>query len=208
MENKKLIAFDLYDTCIHHPKNLTSYKKIFEDWNVPKETINELREILQKKPINIEDANFDIPNELITNINALTEKNIQWTVLYPETLDTLEYLKSKWYKIAVVSNLAQKYEKPLRDLFPQWIFDYEALSFKVWELKPNPWIFEYLRDISWIDFKDMAMIWDKENIDIQWAQNVWIDWIQIDRTMKWWDIRYERDFIKISTLSALKKLFK
>ena len=208
MENKKLIAFDLYDTCIHHPKNLTSYRKIFEDWNIPKETINELREILQKKPINIEDANFDIPNELITNINALTEKNIQWTVLYPETLDTLEYLKSKWYKIAVVSNLAQKYEKPLRDLFPQWIFDYEALSFKIWELKPNPWIFEYLRDISWIDFKDMAMIWDKENIDIQWAQNVWIDWIQIDRTMKWWTIRYEKDFIKISTLSALKKLFK
>lgn len=208
MKDKKLIAFDLYDTCIHHPKNLTSYKKIFEDWNVPKEIINELREILQKKPINIEDANFDIPNELITNINALTEKNIQWTVLYPETLDTLEYLKSKWYKIAVVSNLAQKYEKPLRDLFPQWIFDYEALSFKVWELKPNPWIFEYLRDISWIDFKDMAMIWDKEKIDIQWAQNVWIDWIQIDRTMKWWTIRYEKDFIKISTLSALKKLFK
>jgi FMN phosphatase YigB (HAD superfamily) len=208
MENKKLIAFDLYDTCIHHPKNLTSYRKIFEDWNIPKETINELREILQKKPINIENANFDIPANLIKDINELTEKNIQWTILYPETIDTLEYLKSKWYKIAVVSNLAQKYEKPLRDLFPQWIFDYEALSFKVWELKPNPWIFEYLRDISWIDLKDMAMIWDKENIDIQWAQNVWIDWIQIDRTMKWWTIRYEKDFIKISTLSALKKLFK
>ena len=118
----------------------------------------------------------------------------------------METLKNRWYKIAVVSNLAQKYEKPLRDLFPQGIFDYEALSFKVWELKPNPWIFEYLKDISWVDFKNMVMVWDKVDMDIKWAQNVGMNWIQVDRKMNW--IHYGEDFIKISTLSDLKKLFK
>jgi len=208
MQNKKLIAFDLYDTCIHHPKNLSSYKKIFEDSDISKETIYELWDILQKKPINIEDANFDIPQKVITDINNLTEKNIKWTILYQDTIKTLETLRNRWYKTAVISNLAQKYEKPLRDLFPEWIFDYEALSFNVWETKPNPWIFEYLKNISWVNFRDMVMVWDKIDMDVAWAQNVWMDAIQIDRAMKWWNIKYEKDFIKISTLSALKKLFK
>lgn len=208
MQNKKLIAFDLYDTCIHHPKNLSNYRKIFEDSDISKETIHELRDILQKTPINIEDANFDIPQKVISDINDLTKKNIEWTIVYPDTIKTLETLKNRWYKIAVVSNLAQKYEKPLRDLFPQGIFDYEALSFKVWELKPNPWIFEYLKNTSWIDFKDMVMVWDKLDMDVAWAQNVWMDAIQIDRAMKWWNIKYEKDYIKISTLSDLLKILK
>ena len=208
MQNKKLIAFDLYDTCIHHPKNLSNYRKIFEDSDISKETIHELRDILQKTPINIEDANFDIPQKVISDINDLTKKNIDWTIVYPDTIKTLETLKNRWYKIAVVSNLAQKYEKPLRDLFPQGIFDYEALSFKVWELKPNPWIFEYLKNTSWIDFKDMVMVWDKLDMDVAWAQNVWMDAIQIDRAMKWWNIKYEKDYIKISTLSDLLKILK
>jgi len=208
MKDKKLIAFDLYDTCIHHPKNLWYYRKIFEDSDVSKKIIHELWDILQRTQINIEDANFDIPQKVITDINDLTKKNIEWTIVYPDTIKTLETLKNRWYKIAVVSNLAQKYEKPLRDLFPQWIFDYEVLSFKVWELKPNPWIFEYLKDTSWIDFKDMVMVWDKLDMDVAWAQNVWMDAIQIDRAMKWWNIRYEKDYIKISTLSDLLKILK
>lgn len=208
MQNKKLIAFDLYDTCIHHPINLWSYRKIFEDSEISKETIYKLRDILQKSPINIEDWNFNISENIIKNINNLTEKNIKLTTIYPDTINTLKTLKNRWYKIAVVSNLAQKYEKPLRDLFPQGMFDYEALSFKVWELKPNPWIFEYLKNTSWIDFKDMVMVWDKLDMDVAWAQNVWIDAIQIDRAMKWWNIRYEKDYIKISTLSDLLKILK
>lgn len=208
MENKELIAFDLYDTCIHHPKNLWSYRKIFEDSDISKDTILQIRDILQRTPINIEDSNFNIPQKVISDINNLTKKNIKWTKLYHDTIETLETLKKRGYKIAVVSNLAQKYEKPLRDLFPKGIFDYEALSFKVWELKPNPWIFEYLKDISRVDFKDMVMVWDKLDIDVAWAQNVWMDAIQINRAMKWWNIRYEKDYIKISTLSDLLKILK
>lgn len=206
MNEKKLIAFDLYDTCIHHEKNLSDYKKIFSHENISDITIKNIRDILQKTPINIEDANFSIPKNLIDEINNLTQKNIATTVLYPDTIPTLNYLKSKWYKLAVISNLAKKYERPLRELFPKWIFDYEALSFNIWDIKPNPWIFESIRDQSGVDFNDMIMIWDKLDIDVWWAKNVWIDGIQIDRTMKEkWPI-YKEDYIKISTLSELKKI--
>lgn len=206
MNEKKLIAFDLYDTCIHHEKNLSDYKKIFSHKWISQDTIKNIWDILQKTPKNIEDVDFWLPQYLIDEINNLTQKNIATTVLYPDTIPTLEYLKSKWYKIAVISNLAQKYEIPLRSLFLKWIFDYEALSFNVGEIKPNPWIFENIKNKSWIDFKDMIMIWDKLDMDVRWAKNVWIDGIQIDRTMKEkWPI-YKEDYVKISTLSELKKI--
>ena len=201
-----LIAFDLYDTCIHHETKLSEFKKIFSSW-VPEDTIMDLRNVLQTHPVNIEDAWFDIPDNLVRDINNLTQKNIESTVLYPDTLDTLEYLKERWYKLALISNLAKKYEKPLRDLIPNWTFDYEALSFKVWDIKPNPWIFSHIRDVSWIDFKNMVMVWDKLDMDVNWAQNVWMNWIQVDRKKKGW-IHYAEDYIRISTLSDLKKLFK
>lgn len=201
----QLIAFDLYDTCIHHDKNLREFKKILSSW-IPEDTILQLRNILQTHPINIEDAWFNIPDKLIKDINDLTQKNIESTVLYPDTLDTLRYLREKWYKLALISNLAKKYEKPLRDLIPNWTFDYEALSFNVWEIKPNPGIFNHIKNESWINFKNMVMVWDKVDMDIKWAQNVGMNWIQVDRKMNW--IHYGEDFIKISTLSDLKKLFK
>ena len=51
-------------------------------------------------------------------------------------------LKEKWYKLAIISNLSKEYEEPLRNLIPEWLIDYESLSFKVWEIKPNSKIFE------------------------------------------------------------------
>ena len=197
-----MVAFDLYDTCIHHPHKLSEFKKMFSSW-VTEKTVFQLWDVLQTRPVNVEDAGFDIPDTLVQSINEHTENNIKSTVLYPDTLSTLRYLKDKWYKLALISNLAQKYEQPLRNLIPDGTFDYEALSFKVWELKPNPWIFEYVRDKSWIDFQNMVMVWDKVDMDVRWAQNVWMDGIQVDRKMKWENIRYEKDYIKISTLSDL-----
>lgn len=205
MENKELIALDLYDTCIHHPHKSSEFKNILRSW-VSEKTIFELRNLLQTKPINIEDAWFDIPDAVISQINQYTQENIKSTILFPDTLSTLRYLKDKWYKLALISNLAQRYEEPLRNLIPNGTFDYEALSFNVWDVKPNPWIFEYVKNQSWIDFPNMVMIWDKVDIDVRWAQNVWIDAIQVDRRMKWENIKYEKDYIKISTLSDLLEI--
>ena len=198
-QDKKLIAFDLYGTCIDHP-----FKNI--------KTPLELKDILMTQPITlkeIEEKKQDFwDNFKISDLIESTKKDIEWTFLFPETLETLKYIKSKWYKTAVVSNLSKDYTKPLHRLIPEWNFDYEVLSFNVWVNKPDPKIYEYLKSLSWTDFKDIIMIWDNLKADVEWSYNVWITPIHLNRDEKWIKEVYKKwiDFIQISTLADLKEI--
>jgi FMN phosphatase YigB (HAD superfamily) len=139
-----------------------------------------------------------------------TKQDIQSAFLYPEVLETLRYIKSKWYQTAVVSNLSKDYAEPLYKLIPEWIFDYEVLSFNVWAAKPDSKIYEYLKTLSWIDFKNIVMIGDSLKSDVLWSHNVWITPIHLDRTGKTWIKQINKkwiSFIQISTLADLKKIF-
>lgn len=200
-QDKKLIAFDLYGTCIDH-----HLKFIRLSW--------ELIDILQTTPITLQDIQerkveidwkkIEIDQDLID----LIRRDIERAFLYPETLETLKYIKSKWYKTAVVSNLSKDYAEPLHRLIPKWNFDHEVLSFDVWANKPDPKIYEYLKSISWTDFKDIIMIWDSSKSDVEWSYKVWITPIYLDRDSEWIEEVHENwmDFIQISTLRDLKKI--
>ena len=198
-QGKKLIAFDLYGTCIDHPN---------KDIRIPLE----LKDILMKQAITlkeIEEKGQDFwDNFRINDVIESIRNDIKWTFLLEKTLETLEYIKSKWYKIAVVSNLSKDYAEPLYRLIPKWNFDYEILSFNVWAIKPDPEIYEKLKETSWIDFKDMIMVWDSFKSDVKWSYKVWIIPIHLNRSEKWikeahkWWI----DFIQISTLDNLKEI--
>ena len=198
-EDKKLIAFDLYGTCIDHPfKNIKTPPKLKDIVTTQPITLKEIEE----KWENFWD-DFKI-NDLIES----TKKDIEWTFLFPETLEALKYIKSKWYQTAVVSNLSKDYAEPLHRLIPEWNFDYEVLSFDVWTVKPNPKIYEYLKSLSWIDFKDIIMIWDSLKSDVMWANNVWISPIHLNRSEEWIKQVHKKwiDFIQISTLADLKEI--
>ena len=199
-QDKKLIAFDLYGTCIDHPF------KGGLSWDLIK--------IMETNPITIQDIQewkvekewkkVQITSELIEYIR----KDIEWTLLFPETLEALKYIKDKWYQTAVVSNLSKDYADPLYKLIPEWDFDYEVLSFDVWVAKPDPKIYEYLKSLSWIDFKDIIMIWDSLRADVMWANNVWITPIHLNRNEEWIKEVHKKwiDFIQISTLADLKEI--
>ena len=200
-QDKKLIAFDLYGTCVDHP---------FKDYRLSWE----VRDIIKTNPITLQDiqewkiekdwVKIELDNEFIENIR----KDIEWTFLFPETLEALKYIKSKWYQTAVVSNLSKDYAQPLHRLIPQWNFDFEVLSFDVWATKPNPKIYEYLKSLSWVDFKDIIMIWDSLKADVMWSSNVWITPIHLNRSEEWIKNVNKKwmDFIQISTLSDLKEI--
>ena len=200
-QDKKLVAFDLYGTCINHD---------FSDVRISRD----LKEIMKNNPITLQDIQewkvekdwmkIQIDDELIEKIR----KDIELTFLFPETLETLKYIKSKWYKTAVVSNLSKDYAKPLYKLIPEWLFDYEVLSFDVWASKPDSKIYEYLKSLSWVDFKNIVMVWDSLKSDVIWSHNVWITPIHLNRNEEWIKEVHKKwiDFIQISTLSDLKEI--
>ena len=198
-QDKKLIAFDLYWTCIDHP---------FKDIKTPPK----LKDIVTTQPITLKEIKEKWENFWddfkITDLIESTKKDIEWTFLFPETLETLKYIKSKWYQTAVVSNLSKDYAEPLYRLIPEWNFDYEVLSFDVWAVKPDPKIYEYLKSLSWINFKDIIMIWDSLKSDVVWSNSVWITPILLNRSEEWIKQVHKKwiDFIQISTLADLKEI--
>ncbi len=200
-QDKKLIAFDLYWTCIDHD---------FDNINMSKD----LKEIFMNNPVTLKDIQeWKIENEwlkieLTDDFIGKIRQDIQSTFLFPETLEALNYIKSKWYQTAVVSNLWKDYAQPLHKLIPEWNFDYEVLSFDVWAIKPDPKIYEYLKSLSWVDFKDIIMIWDSLKADVIWSNNVWIAPIHLNRSEEWIKQVHKKwiDFIQISTLADLKEI--
>lgn len=216
--DKKLIAFDLYGTCLKLPE------WIFHTWfSIPRDVRSFLKtnqidlNQMESDRLIIEWVEIKLPKKVINKV----KRDIAWTLVYPDFYseiilgdekygDIIEYLKSKWYKTAVISNLSKPYEEPLRRLIKEWKFDYEALSFNVWEQKPNPKIFEHIKNKSGIDYNQMVLVWDSLQSDVLWANNVWIKPIYINRKHKhspeniekhW--VNYKVNCVQISTLDQL-----
>ena len=214
-QDKKLIAFDLYGTCLQRPE------LVIPTWfSLPKD----IRSFLKTNPIDLKQMESNrliiewVEIKLSKGVINRIKKDIAWTLVYPDFYkeiilgnekydDIIEYLKEKkWYKTAVISNLAKPYEEPLRRLIKEWKFDYEALSFNVWEEKPNPKIFEYIQKESGIDYDKMVLIWDSIWSDVLWANGVWIKPIYLDRKRKHSPENIEKhwiNYIQISTLDQL-----
>ena len=202
--DKELIAFDLYWTCIQHPKLILN--------DTGKTIIKDLRTILQEQPIELNEIKAAYhslySDSELEEFQQQVKNNIQESSTYPDFLWTIKYLKSKWYTTAVISNLSKDYEEPLTTLIPEGSFDYNILSFNVWAMKPHPQIFEELKRQSWIDYEKMVMIGDSMQSDVEWSKNVWIEPIYLDRKSKS-PIKYinKKHLIQISTLDALKDIF-
>ena len=125
--------------------------------------------------------------------------------------DIIEYLKHKWYKVAMASNLSKPYEEVIRRFIDNGKFDYEFFSFNIWKQKPSKEFFEHISEVSGIGYDEMVMVWDHINSDIVWANNVWIKPIYIDRKHKRPAenvCNIEKTWINCIKISALNQLVK
>lgn len=211
MNNKKLIAFDMYDTLVHMTKYPNPYKKFFSQLWLQDSVLRELSFMLQTTDKNIEDI---LPK------NIQSQKNISFLIdelasniynqlsslfLYDDFLSTIEILKQKWYKTAVVSNLSKPYNYPLIHLVPRNTFDYTVLSYVVGIQKPDRKIFDYLQVVSWHTSDEIVMIGDSLKSDVQWAKNSGIEPIHIQRNQSL--IKKDVHYVQISRLSELLDIF-
>jgi HAD superfamily hydrolase (TIGR01549 family) len=209
MKDKKLIAFDLYDTCLEFtiPSEQLSYKQLFYDLGLQRHR-KDIKNILLISQKNIEDIVTDFCPEAKTHTameryQENYQNEIESIQLFPETKDILSALKDRWYKIAVVSNISIPYTKALYRLLPH-TFNYEILSCNVGVSKPDKKIFDCLKNISWYHPDEMVMVGDSIPSDIKWAMNAGIDPIHIDRTSRW--IQHHDWYISISSLDQLLEI--
>lgn len=204
MENKKLIAFDLFDTCLYIPRAIGSPRaKLYKILWIT-ENRKEIGDKLLTSEKTIEEIIWEIVPKEKRKGNMQTYHNefsayINSAKLFPETKETLWEIKKRWYKIAAVSNISSLYSPVLYNLLPN-MFDYEVLSYKVGYKKPSAEIFEYLKNISWYTSEEIVMVGDGIPSDIEWAKNANIDAIHIERKQP---TKKSLEHIQISSLAEL-----
>ena len=212
LRQKKLICVDLYGTLIFRPHAHGKTKHFLKNvWIKPFKKYYEVIQTNRKE--NVESAyesvdGFKMPKRAIRAMQKHTDEEVKNTKIYPETLAVLKKLKDSWFKFALISNLSQDFEAPLRKLIPNWIFDYEALSYKLWVMKPD---FDKIIDtytdetdiFNEYEIKDMIMIWDSKKSDVEWAKSVWMDAILLNRKNETISYDKEKQLITIHTLTDL-----
>lgn len=218
IKQKKIICFDLYWTLIQRPNSFKIIKEIFKIfWVEPFETLHKIVQTTEKKDIEskCKETGLKINRPVMKLFKRHTRNETWGTLIYWDTLEVLRKLKENWYKLGLISNISEDFEKPLRKHIPNDIFDHEAISYKqdIWVMKPEEKIFkkvlEYANEDTQTDspseykMEDMIMIWDSLKDDVNWAKKVWMGAILLDRKAKKMYYDKERDLIVIHTLYDL-----
>lgn len=145
---------------------------------------------------------FDIEpqKELLDRLVGMWNKNKLLAKLFPETLEILKDLKSK-YKLVLVSNTDCFSTKDLIEKFNlAEYFDFIALSHETKMLKTNPRLFNLISEKIDVDKDDMIMVGDSIPTDIMGAKKAGLKAVLVDR-------RDTRDYDpKVLSLKDLEKV--
>ncbi len=205
----KIVAFNMYDTWVHMRNDINPYKNLFNKLWI-QDNIRQLSQVLQTTDQDIQDVlpqacfERDDIDILLKQFNEDIQKQLQSILIYDDFISTIDFVKNNWYQTAIISNLSKIYAYPLTHLSWKWKFDHEVLSFEVWEIKPNIWIFQQLQKKSWIAPENTIMVWDSFSSDVRWAHNAWIYPFHIVRSSTW--IQDKWRYAQISTLEDLKEI--
>ncbi|MDR3169320.1 MAG: HAD family hydrolase [Candidatus Peribacteria bacterium] len=183
---KKLIAFDMYHTCLDVQGEEQIFPFLSEQLSLPKQ---EIQNTLLTTNITIDEMIQSVSlspkhkEQLLKKYNHMLQEVISSITTFPETIPTLQALKQQGYKTAVVSNVSTPFIPPINN-FLDGYFDYKILSCEVNVAKPQKEIFELLQHTSNIPTKDILMIGDSIKSDVEGAKNAGIDALWINREGK------------------------
>lgn len=107
----------------------------------------------------------DIPCDAkMRDIQLALDEDLASIELFPDTLPTLEALRSRGLKLAICSNLAAPYGPPVRELLP--MFDLYAWSYRIRAIKPEPEVYELLIERLGMPASEILFVGDTHSADV------------------------------------------
>lgn len=184
MEKKyKIIIFDLIDT-------LVNSKSISESTKALEQAIGTdiVDYIISDGKIDTEKTIDEVINRVknFKNITPEQEKLIRtWiepsgTILLPETIEILQYLKDKGYLIGIISNSPPTTQDQLGDLKIDSFINQTIFSFECGYRKPNKEIYNLFLNKLGISPKEALMVGDSLKNDVLGAQSAGLDAFLLD----------------------------
>jgi putative hydrolase of the HAD superfamily len=211
----KAIIFDLWGTIIEtgvvpSPSRQVKYflrvQQSFPDFIVAFEhsfmtkKFNSLQEAFENV---VKDFNLRIPDFVYEKLVGTWNKNAILSKMYPETLEVLSDLKSKGYKLYLLSNTDQFSFEQINTKFKlNELFDKIYSSFETGLLKANPESYKQILAENNLSAEDVVMVGDSLDSDVKSAEKAGIKGILVDRN----DTR-EAD-IKVTDLKQIENIIK
>lgn len=185
---------------------IIEYKKInerlWEMYRVDKISQKDLRRERFQKTLELYNIrNIDLSEQIGKDYIEICPRK---TKLFPETIEILNYLRSKYHLYIITNGFhkTQHIKLEFSNLIPYFhqIFTSEQVGVK----KPNPKIFEYALSKANANSEESVYIGDDLEVDILGCQNFGIDGVYFNPKK----IEHkENPKYEISCLSELKKLF-
>lgn len=204
MKNIKWIFFDIGTTLVNEEK---AYNHRIHD--MIKDTDISF-EVFDKKRIELAKLGLDGNSAAIKFFNlSKTPWHSEDELLYEDTIDTLEYLKSKNYKLGIIANQQIGLDKRLEEFDILKYFELVIASEEVGVSKPNKDIFNIALSKANCKPYDCVMIGDRLDNDIVPANQVGMKVIWIRQGLaKYQEIKLGikyTDFI-VSSLIEIKDI--
>ena len=172
----RLVAFDAYGTLCFIGNKLNPYGPVIAQSGLD---YREAASVLMTSTDSLVSL-FDVDESLIQEVNAKVEEELASVCPFEESIKTLQELKNRGVKVAVVSNLSPPYAAPLKELFSQYV-DYFVFSFEVGHRKPDPKIFTELMLVSGCRADEIMMVGDSIVSDVGGAKSVGISSVLVKR---------------------------
>lgn len=211
----KAIIFDLWGTIIEtgvvpSPSRQVKYflrvQQSFPDFIVAFEhsfmtkKFNSLQEAFGNV---VKDFNLRIPDFVYDKLVGTWNKNAILSKMYPETLEVLQELKNRGYKLYLLSNTDQFSFEQINIKFKlNDLFDKVYPSYETGLLKANPESYKKILNENGLKAEDVIMIGDSVDSDIKSAERAGIKGILVDRN----DTREADE--KVTSLSQLLEILK
>ncbi|MBD3304616.1 HAD-IA family hydrolase [Candidatus Woesearchaeota archaeon] len=192
----KAVLFDFWGTLVENG----TYSPLRQTYNILRvrmkfsDFVIKTEEVLMTKPyedqktaftevckaFNIEPKPF-----IIDKLIGVWNKNKLLAKLYPETIDVLEDLKKKKYKLAIISNCPNNSVEPVIEKFGLGkYFDAVMLSWQTGHLKTDTELFEETLKKLKAKKEDTLMVGDSIPTDIEGAKKAGVNAILVDRKGK------------------------
>lgn len=211
----KAIIFDLWGTVVEtgvvpSPSRQVKYflrvQQSFPDFIVAFEhsfmtgKFNSLKEAFEHV---VKDFNLRIPDFVYEKLVGTWNKNAILSKLYPETLEVLQDLRSKGYKLYLLSNTDQFSFEQVNEKFKlNELFDKVYPSYETGLLKANPDAYKQILKENGLKENDVIMVGDSLDSDVKSAEKAGIKGILVDRNNT-----REAEF-KITNLTQIESMLK
>lgn len=180
----RALVFDLFGTLVSKGAGWRAYRELF--WSLPPWKWSMARRAALTEPVQtITEFHARVGvrrGRVPAHFEALVAEDLAAIELFADSIPTLLEARKRGLSLALLSNLAAPYKRPVFELGLAEHFDAMVFSCDVGLAKPDPKIYEHLARTLGLDPSEILMIGDTRRDDVIGAQQAGLHALHIDRS--------------------------